>query len=98
MKKAAPGFRNRFLHIIVSSGLLQVRETGKPIPHIAESFSCCALEFLPVIRMGDGNQSLGTLDEVLVSQIDTAVFSNDVLGLETGSYHTGTSLSLQAER
>ena len=49
-----------------------------------------AVQGLAVVRMGDGYEGLGTLREILVPEIDAAIFSHHVLGLETCRHDTGT--------
>ena len=40
--------------------------------------------------MGDGDEGLGSLRKVLVAEIYTTIFSDNVLGLETGCDHSGS--------
>ena len=73
---------------IRGEGTLTVQEELVVDP--AEAGVGSAVQGLAVVRMGDGYEGLGTLREILVPEIDAAIFSYYVLGLETCRHDTGT--------
>ena len=57
---------------------------------VTETLTCRTLKCLTIVRMGDGDEGFCTLRKILVPEIDTTLFSDNVLRLETGCDHPGS--------
>ena len=56
---------------------------------VAETGGSFTVKGFPVVRVGNGDESLSPFRKVLVAKIHAAIFSHNILCLETGSYHSG---------
>lgn len=61
----------------------------QPEERIAEAFGSRARKFLTEFRSRNGDESLGTLGQILSTQIDSSMFRNNIIGLEPGRHNAG---------